>query len=178
MVNPKTIMRFTCLFACCLLLFAACKKNSQSTKGGVNLHLLTSFDVKIDTTTYPATYSIINPVADPVPFVSNSDIIAYGRNETTFYLKKNIKPLIKDFGGNKAFVVTVDGTPVYYGRFHPSYYSSIVFGIATIDPMIFPNEKSLRIDFAKMTAPAVTDPLDKRNDPLIIAWMAMSQRLR
>lgn len=164
------------LFLCCLplLLFVSCKKE-QGPK--VDLYLLKSYTETINQTTTPATLSLSNAVLDDAPFVADEDIRYYKKSTTTFTLKKNIKPIIHDYGADKAFAITVDKQPVYFGKFHPAYLSSIQFGVATIDPVLF-SDNELTIQFAMITGSSDLQQLDKRNDSRIINALKASGRLK
>ncbi|HEX8279452.1 MAG TPA: hypothetical protein VF540_12185, partial [Segetibacter sp.] len=100
---------------CCvaLSLISGCKKESSSK---VEIYILTSFTISIDQTPVTFTSSISNAVPDRSPLVADADIKYYTKATTTFKLNKDIKPLIKNFGPDKAFAVTVDGKPVYFGK--------------------------------------------------------------
>jgi hypothetical protein len=164
-------------FLLCLLasvLFLGCKKDRDSR---VDIFLLKSFTVVNDPSTSPAAVRITNAELESSPLVSDQDIASYKLATTTFTLKKDIKPIIKDFGADKAFAVTVNRQPVYFGLFHPSYLSSMSIGIATIDPFLY-NNNELPIQFVNLTGVAVLHPLDKRNDDMIINAFKASNRLR
>jgi hypothetical protein len=70
----------------------------------------------------------------------------------------------------------VNGQPVYYGRFHPMYLSSVLYGLSTITPLLS-NNKELKIDFVNLTGRFV-DTLDKRNDARIVNALKETRRLR
>lgn len=167
-------MRPIFLSCLALLLLVSCKKQQGS---GVEIYLLKSFTATIDPATTPAVVSINNAVLDNTPLVADGDIAYYSRSTTTFTLRKNIQATIQDFGPDKAFAVTVDRQPVYYGRFHPLYLSSITFGVATIAPFLS-DSKNLKIDFANFTGSSWLLQLDKRNDPQIINRLRATGQLR
>jgi hypothetical protein len=163
-------------FICCavVLLFAGCKKEGGAK---VDIYVLQSFSRTVNTSVSPATISIANAVLASTPLVANEDIAHYQKATATFGLKKNIKALIKDFGPDKAFAVTVNGDPVYFGQFHPAYLSSIAFGVATIDPVLY-NNKELTIYFATVQGSAVLQALDKRNDNRLLTALKETGRLQ
>lgn len=111
---------------------------------------------------------------EDAPLVADQDIAFYIQSEATFKLKKNIKSLIQNYGADKAFAVTVDNQPVYYGKFHPGYLSSLVFGLAIIDPLLLRNNE-LAIGFVTTAGP---NALDKRNDVRLLSALKSSGRLR
>ena len=92
-------------------------------------------------------------------------------------MKKDIKSAIQNYGADKAFAVTVDGQTVYYGIFHPSYLSSIRFGVATIDPTLS-NANRLPIRYATIDGNDDLKKLDQRNDSRIIDALKATGRLR
>jgi hypothetical protein len=139
--------------------------------------MLQSFSLNINQATNPATISISNAVLAETPLVADHDIRSYTRSTTTFNLKKDIKSIIKNYGPDKAFAVTVDKQVVYYGKFHPAYLSSITFGLATIDPIFYSNNE-LKIQFASIDRNSNLQQLDKRNDTLIINALSATGRLR
>lgn len=124
----------------------------------------------------PAATSLTDVVLETFPLVSNDDIAYYTKSTTTFKLRKDIGTTIYNYAGDKAFAVVVDDVPVYYGLFRPGYYSSIVFGIASIDPILY-NDKNLKIEFVKLTPDPFT-ALDKRNDDRLINALQATGRLR
>ncbi|TDH23509.1 hypothetical protein EXU57_17050 [Segetibacter sp. 3557_3] len=167
-------MRQAILYCLAILLFAGCKKEQGSR---VNIYLLKSFTSAVDTTTKPVTVAITNPVLDDTPLVADEDIRFYTRGTNTFTLRKDIKTVIQHYGPDKAFAVTVDNQPVYLGKFHPLYLSSMTFGVATIAPEIN-NNKELKIDFITIEGNSFLQQLDKRNDSRIINTLKASNRLR
>lgn len=166
-------MKHILFLALAVGLLAGCKKEHGSR---VEIYILKSFTAGIDRTATPAVNTITNAVIDDIPLVADEDIILYNRESSTFILKKDIKTIIQNFGPDKAFAVTVDKQVVYYGAFHPAYMSSMVFGLATIDPILMSN-KELRVDFINLTGTFVHQ-LDKRNDDRIINTMKATGRLR
>jgi hypothetical protein len=156
-----------------VLLLAGCKKEHGSR---VDIYMLKSFTAGIDRTVTPAVNTITNATLDNTPLVADEDIVLYDKETSTFTLKKDIKSIIQNYGPDKAFAVTVDNQVVYYGAFHPGYMSSMVFGLATIDPILY-NNRELRIQFINITGLYV-HPLDKRNDDQIIRSLRATARLR
>lgn len=168
------LMQKVILFCLTLVLFVGCKKEEG---GRVDIYLLKSFTSRIDTTTTPATLSIEGAVLEAEPLVADSDIRYYKKSTTTFKLKKDIRPLVKDYGPDKGFAVMVDGQVVYYGRFHPAYMSSIVYGLATIDPVLL-TDNELPIQYVQWDNNSTLQQLDRRNDARIIQAFKASGRVR
>lgn len=161
---------------CCaiILLCTGCKKEGDVS---VEIYLLKSFSQTINASTNPATVSFTNAVLADTPLVADGDIAYYQKATTTFGLKKDINTVIKNFGPDKAFAVTVNKSPIYFGQFHPAILSSIAFGVATIDPM-FGGNKELQIQFATVTGSTALQQLDKRNDSRLIDALEKTERLR
>lgn len=163
----------------CLLittLFTACKKSSENASSSkVEIYLLKSFSSGIDTAN-PHCTKITNAVVEDHPIITNGDIGYYVQSTATFGLKKNIKPVIQHFSHAQAFAVTVDKQPVYFGLFHPAYYSSLVFGLAVIDP-ILTSETEMNIRYLAFDA-STSPTLDKRNDSRILNVLRSTGRLR
>ena len=156
-----------------LAIFAGCKKEGGAK---VEIYLLKSYSV--DTVQgNPSWVSIKNAVLDIAPFVRNEDIIYYDQLIHMFKLNRDILPIIKDYGPDKAFAVTVNGEPIYYGHFHPAYMSSITVGVATIDPIIFYHNE-LTISFVTILQSPALQLLDKRNDLRILNAFRATGRLR
>jgi hypothetical protein len=109
--------------------------------------------------------------------VRDKDISYYARSTATFKLKKDIQAVIKNYDGSKAFAVTVDRKPVYFGRFHPSYLASLTLGLATMDPFLNSNNE-LMVNFVAIEGNNDLLLLDKRNDHRIINAFEASGRLR
>jgi hypothetical protein len=173
-------MRYIFILCLTLTLFVSCKKENTAPIGNaprVEIYLLESFTVNINQATNPAALTITDAVLAETPLVADQDITYYSKSTTTFKLMKDIKPIILNYKSDKAFAVTVDKQPVYFGRFHPAYLSSITFGMATIDPILFHNGE-LRINFATIEGNANFQLLDKRNDDLITNAFRSSGRLR
>lgn len=172
-------MRHLLLYGLALTLFLGCKKEDSSRENGlkVDIYLLKSFAVNVDQTTTPFTISVVNAVLADAPLVANKDIAYYTKATRTFKLKRDIKAVIQNYGPDKAFTVTVDGQPVYYGAFHPGYLSSIVFGLAMIDPILL-NDRNLPIQFATIDGNSFLLQLDKRNDERILNALRATRRLR
>lgn len=164
------------LLICCfsILLFCGCKKDHGSR---IDIYLLKSFTATLDTTTTPVTTVITNAVLEDAPLVADGDIKFYKKGNTTFTLRTDIQSRIRDFGPDKAFAVTVDNQPVYFGKFHPLYLSSILIGVATIAPGMTDNN-DLKIDFITMDAQPDLQERDRRNDSRITTALSASGRLR
>lgn len=158
-------------------MFIGCKKGEHGSVSRIDIYLLKSFTTTVDQSTTPATISVTNAVLDDTPLVSDQDIKGYVKATTTFVLRRDIQTVIQNYGLDKAFAVTVDKQPVYYGQFHPLYLSSITFGLATISPLLF-NNHELQIDFATIEGNSILQQLDKRNDSRIIDALKTTNRLR
>lgn len=171
--TQKAFMRQLALLCITVILLAGCRKEQGSR---VDIYLLKSFNSGIDTTQRPVVNIITNAVLDDTPLIANEDIRFYTRENCTFTLRKNIQAVIQNYGPDKAFAVSVNDEAVYYGRFHPMYMSSLVYGLATINPL-FPNNNELRIDFINLGGTNI-DPLDKRNDTRIINALKETRRVR
>ena len=141
------------IFHSCLIImfFAGCSKERSA---NVEIYLLKSFTAGVDTTRTPAINTITNAVLSQTPLVADKDIRFYKKENSTFILRKDIQTIIKDYGPDKAFAVTVDNRVIYYGRFHPPYLSYLVFGLATISPMLYKNTE-LRICCRQKNSKAV-----------------------
>jgi hypothetical protein len=166
-------MKRLSLLCLAVILLTGCRKEHGSR---VDIYLLKSFQSSIDTTKTPAVNFITNAILDDTPLVADEDIKFYTRENCTFTLRKNIQAIIQNYRPDKAFAVTVNGQPVYYGRFHPMYLSSVLYGLSTITPLLT-NNKELKIDFVNLTGRFV-DTLDKRNDARIVNALKETRRLR
>ena len=169
-------MRQIFLYFLTLILFIGCKKEEQGSGPRIDIYLLKSFTTTINQSTTPTTISISNAVQDSTPLVSDHDIKVYIRATTTFVLRNDIQTIIQHYSLDRAFVVTVDNQPVYYGIFHPSYLSSINFGLATISPGQL-NTHELKIDFPTIEGNSFLQQLDYRNDSRIINALKATKRL-
>lgn len=167
-------MKLIIAFSLALILFAGCKKEHHHS---VDIYLLKSFNVSVGQSS-TGEVSNTNAILDDAPLVANQDIRFYKRKTTTFILKKDIKTILQNYGADKAFAVTIDDQPVYYGKFHPGYLSSLAFGVATIDPLMIVDDKELKIDFISIEGNSFLQLLDKRNDERIINALRSSGRLR
>ncbi len=167
-------MRHIFYYCLTLTLLLGCKKENNSK---VNIYLLKSFTKSIDQSTYPGTVSISNAVLDDTPLVADADIKFYRKSTTTFKLKKDIRSIINNYGADKAFAVTVNNEVIYFGVFHPAYLSSIAFGVATIDPILF-IDNELIIQFVSADGYSDLLELDKRNDSRITNSFKESGRLK
>lgn len=169
------------IFIFCFVLFLAsgCKKDGKSTGEGpkVEIYMLSSFSININQSTSPATVVISNAVLADQPLVADEDIEYYRRSTTSFKLRKDIKAIIKNYGPDKAFAVTINKQPVYYGKFHPLYLSSLTIGVATIDPL-FLKDNELTIGFTQISGSSVLQQLDKRNDAQLIDALRRTNRIR
>lgn len=167
-------MRKLLFYSLIALLASACRKEPRSR---VELYLLQSFNRTVDLSVAPGVTQISNAVLAGSPLVADKDIAWYSAVNKTFGLKKDISSQLKDYGPDKAFAVTVNGEPVYYGVFHPAYLSSIVFGIATIDPF-WVTGKELPIRYTLYDNNPALQRLDKRNEARLLAALQQSGRLR
>lgn len=165
-------MRHIIFYCLTLTILLSCKKESASK---VDIYMLKSFTTSINRTTNPGAISISNAILEDTALVADNEIESYTQSTTTFQLRKDIRSIIQNYSTDKAFAVTVDNKPVYYGLFHSSYLSSITFGLATIDP--FTSNQQLTINF---TTNGSSDLLhqDKRNDSRITNSLKTSQRLK
>jgi len=161
---------------CCLAvtLLVGCKKENTSK---VDIYMLKSFTIGMDQTTTPATRTITDAILEANPLVADDDIVFYKQSTTTFKLRKNIKPIIQNYGPDKAFAVTIDKQPVYFGKVHPGYLSSMTLGLATFDPILF-TENNLQINFVSIGTDMISLLRDKRNDDRIIRAMKATGRLK
>lgn len=166
---------YYCLLS--LLLVSSCTKDKNTNAKRVDIYLLKSFSVNINQTTNPATITIANPILADTPFVNNDEIRYYNKATYTFRLDANVKERIKDYGADKAFAVTVNGQPVYYGVFHPLYMSSLVYGLAYIDPIGLTTNNSLTIAYIRGGS-ATLQNLDYRNTKELLDALKASRRLR
>lgn len=157
-----------------IILFSSCTKENTSK---IDIYLLKSFSLTTDQTTNPFTQKISNAVLSETPFIVDQDIQFYTKSETTFQLSRDIKDIIKNYGPDKAFAVTVDNQPVYYGLFHPGYLSSMTIGVPTIDPIFYFNNQ-IKIQFVLITGSSDLLTLDNRNDSRLINSLKTSGRLR
>jgi hypothetical protein len=168
-------MRQICLGVILLIVITGCKKE-QEHGSRVDIYLLKTFNLSIDTTKKPAVNVITNAILADIPLVADEDIKFYARENYTFTLRKDIQSIIQNYGPDKAFAVTVDNHPIYYGVFHPMYLSSLPYGVAMIIPLLYKNNE-LRIDFVNLTGTYVSQ-FDKRNDNRIIDALKATGRLR
>lgn len=165
-------------YCLCLLLISSCKKERETSTGRVDIYLLKSFSFSINQTTNPVTHTISNAIVADTPFVSNSEIRYYNKDTYTFRLDANVKERIKNYGPDKAFAVTVDGRPVYYGVFHPAYMSSMVYGLTYIDPIGLTANNSLPIIYIQINGSTTLQNLDRRNAGELLNALKESKRLR
>jgi hypothetical protein len=176
-LNLNVVMRKIFIYCLAIILLSSCEKECDQKGAKVEIYMLKSFTVNVNPATTPAILTISNAVLANTPLVADQDIAFYEKSTTTFKLKKDIKAVITDYSSDKAFAVTVDGQPVYFGKFHPAYLSSISFGLATIDPVLY-HDKALQIQFAIIDGSPDLQQLDKRNDDLITSSLQASGRLR
>lgn len=169
-------MKQVFLFSLLFWFFAACKKENNLSEA-VEIYQLQSFARTVDASAAPAITRYTNLTLSAVPLLADKDIAGYNPTSTTFYLRKNIEPVIRDFGPDKAFAVTVNKEIIYVGEFRPAYLSSVVFGIATINPA-FAQDRQLKIDYIRIDNRPDAAALDKRNDKRLLDALIKSGRLR
>jgi hypothetical protein len=167
-------MRYTVYSLLFVFLFSSCTKENDSK---IEFYLLSSFNISTNQATTPHTLAISNAVLSETPFVADSYIRSYSAMDRTFQLTTNIGDAIKNYGADKAFAVTVNHQPVYYGLFHPSYLNSLPFGVAMLDPILSFNNQ-IRIDYVLINGMPDLVALDKRNDSVLINSLRSSGRLR
>ena len=156
---------------------AGCNKNHDLSKNKVEIYLLESFSTVLNPAS-PYAMSVTDARLEKKPLVANNDIEYYEQAQYLFKLKKNIKPLIKDFSKDRGFAVTVNNETVYYGVFHPAFLSSLTFGLATIDPFALTTESSVTMQYLNYDNNPQLAQLDKRNDPRILNALSATGRLR
>lgn len=156
-----------------LLAITGCRKNGDAK---VEIYLLRSYITQTDPSN-PGLVSINNAVLEDTPFIRNEEIKSYDKQARSFRLYTNIKQDIQGYGADKAFAVTVNNDPVYYGRFHPAYLSSMTLGLATIDP-ILNGENELIMRYVFIDQMPVLQQLDKRNDQRLLRALRETGRLR
>jgi hypothetical protein len=164
------------IFSLLLWFFAACKKENNRSEA-VAIFLLKSYTRSVDASAAPAIIRYTNVSLSAAPLLADKDIAGYDPASTTFYLRKDIEPAIRDFGPDKAFAVTVNKEIIYVGEFRPAYLSSVVFGIATINPA-FAQDRQLKIDYIRIDNRPGAAALDKRNDKRLLNALLKSGRLR
>ena len=156
-----------------LMTMAGCRKNGAAK---VEIYLLQSYTTETNPAN-PNIISINNAVLQDTPFVRDDEIRYYDKEARTFRIRTNIKQDVQTFGPDKAFAVTVNNVPVYYGRVHPAYLSSMTIGVATIDP-ILTGTNDLPMRYVFIDQMPFLQQLDKRNDPRILDAFRASGRLR
>ena len=166
-------MRKFLIYPLVFILFVGCKKQNASK---VDIYMLQSFTVNVDQTASPVPI-FSNIVLADTPLVADEDIRFYTKSTTTFTLKKDLQSVIRNYSSDKAFAVTVNNQPVYFGIFHPMYLNSIPFGVAMIVPVLYRNNE-LKIQFATIVGNSNLSDLDKRNDKRITSSLLVSGRLR
>ena len=171
-------MRYLFSLLLVIVLFS-CKRDEITLNAPkVDIYLLKSFSFKVDQTTSPATISISDAVLSDTLLLRDQDILLYTQSSATFKSSKNIKTIIKDFGSNRGFAVTVNKDPIYFGLFHPSYLSSLVYGLSTIDPITYPLNNNLIIHYEFIAGNTYLQQFDKRNDARIIDALKQTGRVR
>ncbi|HEV7329952.1 MAG TPA: hypothetical protein VGN63_02835 [Flavisolibacter sp.] len=166
-------MKQLLLFCLLLWFFTGCKKESNAK---VEIYLLQSFTRSVDVSAGLAITRYSDVSLSATPLVANSDIVNYNPTKTTFYLRKDIGSALKDFGPDKAFAVTVNKQIIYMGEFRPAWLSSVVFGIATINPA-FVNGKQMPVDFIRIDNYPDLKNLDRRNDERLLNALLKTGRL-
>ena len=166
------------ILICCLtlILLYSCKKE-DGTGARVDIYMLKSFTTSINPISNLPVLSISNAVLADTPLIADKDIAFYTIATTTFKLRNDIKPVIKNYGADKAFAITVNSQPVYFGKFHPGYLSSMTVGVATIDPILYTNNE-LEMKFVLVNGNTDLQKLDKRNDSQIINALKAAGKIR
>lgn len=173
-VIPQTpAMKWILFLLLPLFALAGCRKNGDAK---VEIYLLRSYVTQNDPSN-PGLVSISNAVLEDTPFIRNEEIKNYDKQARSFRLYTNIKPDIQTFGPDKAFAVTVNNEPVYYGRVHPAYLSSMTLGLATIDP-ILNGDYELIMRYVLIDQMPILQQLDKRNDDRLLRAFRETGRLR
>lgn len=158
-----------------LSLFAvSCSKKASSR---IEIFPVSSFQYKIDTTSRPASTSLVNAVLAPVPLLSNLDIQSYSPGTHTFTTRQDMSTTLRSLDHTKALAVCLDGEIIYYIKVHPAYLSSISVGIATFDPFIYTDRK-MQIGFIPVSTAGTTPAIDRRNDDRLIAALAATGRIK
>ncbi|MBB1285286.1 hypothetical protein HRH25_12960 [Flavisolibacter sp. BT320] len=157
-------------------IFAACKKDNNRSDA-VEIYQLQTYTRTVDVSASPAITRYSNISLSAIPLLADKDIAGYNPLHTTFYLRKDITPAIRDFGPDKAFAVTVNKEIIYVGEFRPAYLSSVVYGIASINPN-FVQDRQLKIDYIRIDNRPDADAFDKRNDKRLLDALLKSGRLR
>ena len=170
-------MRYLALLLIIGIAGAGCDKNHDLSKGKVEIYLLESFSTVLNPAA-PYAVSVTDAKLEKQPLVANNDIEYYEQAQYLFKLKKNIRPLIKDFSKDRGFAVRVNNETVYYGVFHPAFLSSLTFGVATIDPFALTTETSVTVQYLNYDNNSQLAQLDKRNDPRILDALSVTGRLR
>jgi hypothetical protein len=175
-MQKKIGVKQAILFSLLLFVFAACKKDNNRSDS-VEIYQLQTYTRTVDVSTSPAIIRYSNVSLSATPLVADKDIAGYNPLHTTFYLRKDIAPFIRDFGPDKAFAVTVNKEIIYVGEFRPAYLSSVVYGIASINPS-FAQDRQLKIDYIRIDNRPDAAALDKRNDKRLLDALLKSGRLR
>ena len=142
----------------------------------IEIYQLKSYSQKIDTSFAIRTVVLSDLVLEDNPLVTDNEIRSYTQSAYTFELSKNLNPIIKDFGPDKAFVVTVDKEVIYFGMFRPAYLNSLLFSVPYIEPILTDN--NLHINYATMGTTGTPQPIDKRNDLKLINALKATNRLK
>lgn len=156
-----------------LVVMAGCRKKGDAK---VEIYLLRSYVTTTDPVN-PGLVSINSAVLEDTPFVRDDEIRYYDKQARSFRMRTNIKQDIQTFGPDKAFAVTVNNDPVYYGRVHPAYLSSLTLGLATIDP-ILNGDYELIMRYVDIDQMPILQQLDKRNDERLLRALRETGRLR
>jgi hypothetical protein len=175
----KKLMRFFSGL-CVILAICSCSGDVNMPQKGyrekVEIYELKSFTIGIDSSYRPYVTVIKNIVLEDTPLIRDQEISSYTKSSFTFELTINLNPVIKNYGAGKAFAVTVDKKIIYTGLFRPAYLSSIVFSVPSIDPLSATN--SLTIELATITGAGYIQPIDKRNDFVLMNALNISGRLK
>ena len=142
----------------------------------VEIYELKSFTTGIDSSYNPPVTVIRNIVLADTPLVKDEEINSYTKSSFTFESAINLNPIIKNYGPDKAFAVTVDKNIIYTGMFRPSYLSSIILSMPYIDPLSANN--TVTIGLPTIAGVGYTQPADKRNDFVLMYVFSISGRLK
>ncbi|MXV17155.1 hypothetical protein [Hufsiella ginkgonis] len=159
-----------------IFLLFGCGKGAYP--GKVDIYLLKSHSQFTTGTAYPYITAITNAVLSDTILVKSEQIVSYDSTTHVFTTKKGALNSLKNFGSNRAFAVTVNKEIVYCGQFRPGYLSSIVTGIASINPAFSEGTEKLGIQYVSVAGSAVIAQLDKRNDIRITGLLKQQGRLK
>lgn len=172
-------MRYVCVYIIALAVMGCTGEATLPLKGlnnKIEIYQLKSYTQKTDTSFAIRTIVLSDLVLEDSPLVTDTEIRSYTQSSYTFELSKNLNPIIKNFGPDKAFVVMVDKEVIYFGMFRPAYLNSILFSIPYIEPILTNN--NLHINYATIGSTGAQQPIDKRNDMKLINALKATNRLK